>query len=197
MLCAANEMGVKSFPSLRGGERGGALAADPASETWIYRITSGATTGPGAGQRSRNGLAAEGYSLPHNLVFAARLLGLEGVFYCGRAWLGRLIVHRYPGAVSMAKGSGVSVRYDRAPPPANGQRVLRVVVSGGGLHWLLERPDGSVMDPGPGRDYPSLAGTLRANRYRDTGLCLLLEGSKPAGPVQMAAEPLSLASVER
>lgn len=172
LLTAAVELGVDTLPELKSLPPVPAWGLNKASEQWIYRISSGATTGPLQAVTSKN-IAAQGYSMPHNLMVAARLLGLDGTFYRGNTLTGRLVFMAYPEAANRAKGSGVGVRNGAAPPLQPHQRDLCIVITKDKqLHWVVKRPDGSFMDPGDGTDYVSKTSMRASTGYHDTGMHL-------------------------
>ena len=77
LLCAAKELGIKEIPVLKGSMsetfQDSKLELDNRCESDIYRITSGASLGANSSENLTNA----GYSMPHNLNLAIRLMGLE------------------------------------------------------------------------------------------------------------------------
>lgn len=191
LLCAAAELGVTAMPNIGSSMflNGQPLQVTNLCESAIYQISSGMTTGPPGSQPA--GMTSAGYSLPHNLAFAARLLGLRahvfltpGAFSTALGWL-------YPSCESKCRGAGVPV--SARHPPLMGPRVRRLRIVGVlkfvGLHYLLERPDGSFMDPADGVDYASLdaANNGWLKSYSDTGIVLDLSRPMMTAPVMRQA----------
>lgn len=160
LLCAALELGVTMLPSANSATI--PLAATDEIEHAIYRFTSGDTASE---------LRAGSYSPPDRIVLCARRLGLEGrISARNTAFSGRI-----------APAMGVAVQEscgrhrieiedsDSLPFVDFNARRLAIVVAGSeqSLHYVMVRPDGSVMDPGTGqnRRFPQLS---------DTGVSVIL-----------------------
>ena len=71
--------------------------------------------------------------------------------------------------------------------PANGQRLLKVMRVGDanskllatGLHYAMMRPDGTIMDPANGQNFPDIDILIAAQGangafYADTGVAILI-----------------------
>lgn len=187
LLCAAGELGVTRLPEIAGSMCSGqSLAANGACETSLYQITSGATTGRNPAGRD---LSKAGYSMPHNMVLAARLLGLDArVYMDGR--LAAAIAWAYPECRSITEQSGVRVLQTPPPPLDPNQRLLKVlgVMKVAGLHYVMQRPTGSYMDPNDGRDYDNFDEMNNSwlKSYADTGISILVSSSEQSASAQRA-----------
>ena len=156
LLCAAKELGVDKIPVLAGSgsEHLGidTLEMDNRCESDLYRITSGCTTV----RQGQSDLLQAGYSMPDNIVLAGRLLGLNmrvekspGLLVTGLSWL-------YPTIEDNLKGIDCPVD---PPGPELGNHEVKLeamaVSYAGlplGLHWVVNRADGSYMDPATGEN---------------------------------------------
>lgn len=73
-MCCAGELGITHFPNIPHSMLSGqTLTASNGCESALYQITSGSTMGKGPAPS----LGSAGYSMPQNIVFAARLLELK------------------------------------------------------------------------------------------------------------------------
>lgn len=189
LLCAAGELAIFHLPNLPGsmclGQR---IQPTGNCEAAIYQLTSGATTGS---RPVGAALHNAGYSMPHNIVFAARLMGLDGEIFMQNNWTSLLLRQFYPSAVNLSTGFGITINQQAAPAPGPNERVLRIVRPMViGLHYVLERPDGTFMDPGTGQNYPNFA----AMGYPDTGIAILI---RPRRVAPGTLRPLDVAGVGR
>lgn len=178
LLCAALELGVLHLPNLGGRNTGQPLRADYFSEAALYQITSGAVTG---GLVDNADLGKLGYSFPHNVAIAARELGLEVRIYMS-GMVASLLSTFYPKAEANCWRTGFRVIHAKAPPLKANQRALKVVTTFGiGLHYVMQRPDGTFMDPAEGDDFASFkAMNSWSKLYDDTHICLVLERGLPS-----------------
>jgi hypothetical protein len=126
----------------------------------------------------------------------APYVGLSASVFIDSTLVGLGLQLIYSSEVDRAKGLGVAV-HQRAPQrPGENERLLRVVRNGPdnwyipaiALHWIMERTDGSVMDPagpeggsgpGVGLESNTFAGLVDLRRrqgvsYIDTGVGILL-----------------------
>ncbi|OTA16336.1 type III secretion system effector IpaJ, cysteine protease [Xenorhabdus beddingii] len=184
LLCAALELGKDKMPRLDGmsmREYSGThteiqLDNSDKSELLLYEITSSAS--PGSPVQSSSIQA--GYSLPHNLIVAARLLELTVTVYLKPGMVYSLLSCYHSDIVNKLAGSGVEI--ERAAPPLllGNQRALEVlgVVQGGVFfHYVMRRPNGTYMDPGSGINYPNFD-QMNASwkNYIASGFIIVLQG---------------------
>jgi len=157
LLCAAKELGCTEVPVLKGSisEAVGiaTLELDNRCESDIYRLTSGGTLGPNPVAN----LADAGYSLPHNIILASRLLGLEPTLYMEPRFASKVLAYCYSNVVSHCQNSGVPINKLKSPQLQQNERDIQLLVSNlagipAGLHWVMTRPDGSFMDPATGKN---------------------------------------------
>lgn len=175
LLCAAIELGIQRMPSFQGSmySQGQPLAATARCELGIYQMTSGVTTG----SAPTNSINSAGYSYPHSIALAARVLGFSGVrVFMTPGFFATTLGVLYPRCESLCLGSGVPVSHQAPPLLRPDVRRLRIVgvFKGIGLHYVLERPDGTFMDPADGQDFPNLEATNNSwwKCYADTGICV-------------------------
>ncbi len=151
---------------------------DKGCENLIYAVTSGANGFPSA---------ANGYSLPSLIGKAARGLGLTTIAFVPPGILGVTLLRLYGNEESNAQANGTVLVRKEAPRPGSGQRLLKVMRVGDddswipatGLHYVMMRPDGSIMDPATGQNSPNLASLIQAQKtdrvfYADTGVAILI-----------------------
>jgi cysteine protease IpaJ len=178
LLCAAGEVGIAQLPDIPGSFcTGQALASTGACESALYQLTCGGTSGVGAHTAD---LANAGYSMPHSIVLAARLLGLTAEIFIDPGMFSGALVYAYSDCFAKCSGSGIAL-HRRARPELNAnQRSLNIVgvMKVAGLHYVMERPQADLrfMDPADGRDYPSfeLMNNSWSKCYADTGICIVL-----------------------
>ncbi|HSW05814.1 hypothetical protein [Aquabacterium sp.] len=163
LLCAAVELGVVQFPD------GLALTANVNSENRIYgQIGEGK---PGTA------LADRGYSMPGRIAAMARALGLGAEIYMPPGAYATLLSTFYASAVTQARGAGFAIIEHPTPPVVgDGYRDIKVmaVMKVVGLHYVLNRPNGSYMDPGDGLEAPNFEGINNSwlKSYADTGILI-------------------------
>lgn len=165
-----------------------ALACDAPTEQRIYSVANGGSGAPPHPQ--------SGYSLPSYIYEAAHAIGLDASAFVAESMVGSALRLLYGSEMTRAEGLGMVVH--RQPPrkPTQNERLMRVVRNGPdswympaiALHWILERPDGSIMEPagyqggsGPGTAWNvgSLDILLAARKsqgvaYFDTGVGIML-----------------------
>ncbi len=179
LLCAAAELGVQQLPDLpSAGCMGQTLEMNNNCEAAIYFITSGASTGS---RPVGMNLERSGYSMPHNLILAARVLGLKGTIYMPRSFYSISLGILYPKIEALCKGAAIPVHCIPCPPLKPDQRVLKIlsVLKIAGLHYVMLRPDNTYMDPADGITYTDFSSMNNSwlKSYTDTSICILLERS--------------------
>lgn len=183
LLVAAKELGIEHMPVLKGFYSeftGGRLALTNECESDLYKITSNSTSY----RDSCSNLADAGYSMPQGIVVACRILGMgcdvteeKNLFSKALSWL-------YPEVKAQCQAIGVQARegiredFDKYRLKAMAVSFIGLPV---GLHWVLQRPDGSFMDPGVGKNSLSFDGLVQNARsdfrfagYYDTGISIVL-----------------------
>lgn len=184
LMCAALELGVNTIPNkpavhpLWTGSHTIHERGDLTSEARIYAVTSGS---PGAPSNQ------SGYSLPSRIGFTAKELGLTTIAFVPRSIVGNLLLFLYGSEKIDAERVGMLLKREAAPRLADRQRLLRILRVGEasswrpstGLHYVMERPEGSIMDPAVGQNFPNLDMAIAAHRtngvsYQDTGLAILV-----------------------
>ena len=183
LLVAAKELGIEHMPVLTGFYSkltGGKLALTNECESDLYKITSNSTSY----RDSCCNLADAGYSMPQGIIVACWLLGINceltektNLFSKALSWL-------YPEVKAQCQAIGVQVREDMSDDV--GKYRLKAM-SGSfigmpvGLHWVLQRPDGSFMDPYVGKNslnFDELVQNARCDfrfaGYYDTGISIVL-----------------------
>ncbi|MFC0204857.1 hypothetical protein [Novosphingobium soli] len=175
LMCALDELGVTQYPEAvqwggGTGPGGGPFQANTQAEMRIY-----GQVGTGVSQR----LCDRGYSMPAQLAMMAHTFGLPlPTVYVTPGIYGTMLTTFYKNAMENAQALGIPVVQGARPPLQPWQRALRVVavMKVVGLHYVLERPDGSFMDPGDGQDFASFAqlNSSWLKSYADTGISILL-----------------------
>ncbi len=182
-MCAAIELGKTVIPVDTGVHSTwfAEKAMDAPSvgcENLIYACTSGA---------SGFATAASGYSMPSRIGKAARGLGLTTIAFVPPTILGTALLTLYGTEELDAKSIGTLTKRAAAPMPTEGQRLLKVMRVGDaksnlpatGLHYVMMRPDGTIMDPAVGQNFPDMDNLLAAQKavdayYADTGVAILI-----------------------
>lgn len=185
LLCAIIDLGYKSLPakpSIHPLWVGGAdLTAGPTkqAETMIYAITSGCDRCPDNGS---------GYSLPSGIAKVCQAINLKAQVYVPTSIVPSLLLLFYPNEMSQAASNGMDITRTAPPKPTGNQLLLRIVRVGEdkmlslnlGLHYVLERPNGWVMDPVLGWEHSSLDQLILFHQkmyrasYVDTEIGILL-----------------------
>lgn len=183
LMCAAVELGTTAVPqdtTVHAMWFAAQPMASPnlACENLIYAVTSGATG---------FATAASGYSLPSRIGKAARALGLTTIAFVPTSIIGTALLALYGTEELDAKSVGTLTVRKAAPLPTEGQRLLKVMRVGDatsklpatGLHYVMLRPDGTVMDPANGQNFPDMDILIAAQNaqdvfYADTGVAILI-----------------------
>ncbi|MHC6226196.1 hypothetical protein ACYU03_15730 [Pseudomonas sp. X10] len=178
LLCAAMELGVDRLPETGSRCTGQALQANYFCEAALYQITSGSVTG---GRVTQTDLTKLGYSFPHNVAIAARELGLDVKIYMS-GMIASALSTFYPDAEAKCVRAGFAILHCEPPALAANRRALKIVMTFGiGLHYVMQRPDGTFMDPGDGNDFSDFKKMNTWSKlYNDTGITLVLERPVPA-----------------
>ncbi|MEM9462981.1 MAG: hypothetical protein AAGF11_53060 [Myxococcota bacterium] len=182
LLCASMELGSTRLPQVANWPLwmlGADLDTNQTSEMAIYSVTSG--------EQGRPPGPDAGYSLPSYIFEAAQAMGRVAVAYVPYSLVGTMLTTLYASDLRRAQGMGMTVHRTEAPAPTANTRLLRVVRVGSnsmfqpalGLHYILQRPDGSVMDPALGIDTNGLASLSRFQdsqgaAYVDTGIGIMI-----------------------
>ncbi|ANC04061.1 hypothetical protein AB688_18895 [Pseudomonas putida] len=175
LLCAAAELGVTTMPNTGARSTGQALQANYFCEAALYQITSGSVTG-GRLDKEQADLSKLGYSFPHNVAIAARELGLDVKIYMS-GMIASALSTFYPDAETKCVRAGFPIIHSEPPALAANRRALKIVMTFGiGLHYVMQRPDGTYMDPGDGKDFADFKQMNLWNKcYNATGITLVLE----------------------
>ena len=184
LMCAALELGVNELPAnnvnfLWAGSRKLKKGPTKEAEIQIYSVTSG---------ENRIPTPVSGYSLPSKLAIVADILNLDMTVHLPPSLTSSILTFLYPGEIADAERAGVSVVRSAAPRLLTDQKRLRILRVGStglsiatGLHYVLERKDGSIMDPALGQNYTNFAelerllGTMAKTAYIDTGITVTVE----------------------
>mmetsp|Transcript_47822 Transcript_47822/g.116384 ORF Transcript_47822/g.116384 Transcript_47822/m.116384 type:complete len:273 (+) Transcript_47822:10-828(+) len=189
LLCAAIELGVPTISSSFGGPKrfddpydhkyeygyGTITAINRLNERGLYKHAK-ATYGRGG---------KVGMCYPDGLIRTAKVLGLDVTVYfepsrglrcltgrCG-IWDCGLIQNQ----LDWCEDNGITVvhqKYDLQSAGPN-DRIMKCLspLHCLSLHWVMIRPDGTVMDPHKGRNYDTLVKIKRMFFYNGTGLTLV------------------------
>jgi cysteine protease IpaJ len=188
LLCAALELGIREFSQTDRSvfsATGVTLSASNHAESTIVELTRST-------RNSGLGVVDAGHLYPHDFAVAARSLSLRGSLYLNpNAILATALGLYYRDSGKMALESGVPLFQSTPPDLRLNQRLLKVFLveqhvtrrmprAPRGLHYVLLRPDGSVMDPATGWDFDNLR-SMRPlldgiqGRYVDSGIAVLIE----------------------
>ena len=184
LLCAAYELGITQIPQndayllLQAGAT--PLALSQACETQLYQVTSN-----NPGNIHPQGW---GYSMPSQIVDCARMLGLQAWAVADRTWSVRGLKIGYSDELdqlrrmnALAEPGGAWWKSNHSSfSPVGHQRELKVLLGRGranfgGLHYIMVRPDGSVMEPGDGVDHASIQAAKTAVSMHGTGLSVFVQ----------------------
>lgn len=148
------------------------LRPDMTCESMIYSVTSGLNGRPPAPDT--------GYSLPSYIAECAAALGRRASVYLPPSVMTLGLVLSQPADVARALRRGVPLNFSAAPALNADQRLMRVMQVTGGLHYVLERDDGSVWDPALAQSFPDMpsliaAQAINGGNYSDTGIAVLIE----------------------
>lgn len=185
LMCAALELGINELPAnninfLWAGPRRLKKGPTKEAEIQIYSVTSGENKIP---------TMVSGYSLPSKLALAADILDLEMTVHLPPSVTSTILTTLYPSEIVDARNAGVNIVRSIPPRLILDQVRLRILRVGGagffniasGLHYVLERRNGSVMDPALGQNYANLdelqrlLRTMAKTAYVDTGITVTLE----------------------
>ena len=163
LLCLAKELGVTNIPAFDGSfakkNNKDVLLINKTSEIDLYTITSNGMTG----EKAHKDFRQYKYSLPDGVATAARMMNLNVQVYQQTKFITPLLNSLYNDAKKRVEGSNIKIQ-DAKPALKPHERAMIAVIKmknglPGDLHWLMLRPDGSVMDPALGeniRDLKSL-----------------------------------------
>lgn len=190
LLVAALEMGVMHIPAHPnpgiyytwvGNPR--VLANDLECETILYQVT---------GQNGALGGNPNdwGYSMPSGIVRCARLLGMQAWVIAHRTWTVRGLKIAYRQELDVLRAMGALVSQDGSwwrtnrstTAPVMHQFELKVLFGRtraniGALHYVMVRPNHTVMEPGNGIDYPNINAAKTAVQMNGTGLSVFVQRS--------------------
>jgi len=171
LMCAAKELGIDNLPNVPPWDPTTPIPT-PACERSIFQFTGSGEPTLAIGDR--------GYSMPAKLAIVALTLGLKNpTIYMRPGFYATMLSTFYKSAIKDAENSRLAIKNEVAPPLEQWQRALKVmaVMKVVGLHWVMERPDGTFMDPGDGQDFANFA-ALQApfqKSYADTGITLVVD----------------------
>src|SRR5262245_59926223 len=116
--------------------------------------------------------------MPAKLGLVARTLGLNNpTVYMRQGFYATMLSKFYTSALQDARDSGLPLVEREMPALKQYQRALKVmaVMKIAGLHYVMQRPDGSYMDPGDGENHDSFAALNNSwlKSYADTGIALV------------------------
>ncbi len=181
LLCGAYELGINQIPQnpryilLQAGPT--PLELTQACETQIYQVTS----------NNPNNINPDGwsYSMPSQIVICARMLGLTAWATAYRTWSVRGLKIGYNNELNALRAlnaldepGGSWWKSNRSfRNPIGDQRELRVLLERKhfGMHYVMIRPDGTVMEPGAGVDYGSIQAAKVAIDMHGTGLSVFIQ----------------------
>jgi hypothetical protein len=185
LLCVAKELGIEKIPALIGSmsESLGCdtLELDNRCESDIYTITSG----NGTQRRHHDNLMSAGYSMPDGIVTAGRLLGLKMTVEEAPNVFSKVLSWLYPEAKSRLPSMGCTVAHGPNALETGQAKIEAMAVTlvglPVGLHWVVQRSDGSYMDPATGKNHKGFselnAGAKQAGHgvlgYRQTGISII------------------------
>lgn len=116
------------------------------------------------------------YSMPGRIASVAGYAGLDAQIYLDGCCCVPLLKRGYPQAINEAADLGYDPIY--GPPGAleeNQRRLFVCVTAGGGLHYIMERPDASFMDPADGEDITWIRWKFKF-QYAETGVSVVVTG---------------------
>jgi hypothetical protein len=179
LLCAAEELGIAVIPQnlnyvlLAAGPTN--LVLNQACESQLYQVTSNNPVNVNP--------HAWGYSMPSQVVACARMLGLQAWAVADATWSVRALKILYSNELSALRAMNALVEPGGSRSsfrPVGHQRVLKVLLDRsranfGGMHFVMVRPDGSVMEPGAGEDHASIENAKTAVNMHGTGLSVFVQ----------------------
>lgn len=172
LLCAAHELGVANIPAYEPALLWAMqvpLALDNACEARLYQVCCNQLDGANP--------ANWGYSMPSKVIFCAQLLGLEAWAVAHDTWTIGALKLVYGVELERLRQMGALVeigsrRSTFAPGP--NERELKVLTAWGALHYVMVRPDGTVMEPGQGQNHPNVTAAKNTIHMRGTGLSVFV-----------------------
>ncbi|MEG0281449.1 MAG: hypothetical protein RR510_17245 [Morganella sp. (in: enterobacteria)] len=175
LLCAAIELGVNKMPVFKGSlsdiTGNDALELNNICESDLYQLTC-SNHNP---LTHSSDISQAGYSMPENIVTAARICGLNTHVVEDNIFFSKALSFIYPHVKEVLNGIGCEIRHADIPLNLNQRKLEAVAVSFAGipvgLHWVLCRPDGSYMDPGTGKNSPDFAGAEIEMKQYNSKFC--------------------------
>lgn len=181
LLCAAQELGVAQIPQnaayvlLAAGPT--QLALTRACEKMLYQVTS---NNPGTVNAD-----GWGYSMPSRVVACARMLGLTAWAVADQTWTVRglkmgfrdeLAALRAMNALAEPGGSWWRSNHSTFRPVGH-QRELKILLgrNNGALHYVMVRPNGTVMEPGAGVDHDTIPVAKTSVGMHGTGMSVYVQ----------------------
>ncbi len=185
LLCAAIDLGITELPAAPNIHPlwvgGCQLNNGPTkqAETMIYALTSGTKGAPSN---------ASGYSIPSNIAKACQALGISATAYVPQGLVANFLLLAYPNELANAQANNMDIVRTAPPRPIGTQILLRIVRVGEdkligintGLHYVLERPNGWIMDPAIGWEHTSFKQLqtyhqkMKKVSYIDSGIGIML-----------------------
>lgn len=176
LLCAAMELGINAFPGNFpvAAARGSPLLNNPFCERFIYQnLTNGVGPNPNTW----------GYSMPSGIVICARNLGLVNTYVIGYStWSVLGVQFIYRNEMNTLNNMQVLQRNaagHSTQTPINTERELKVLLGRGGanlggMHYVMVRPDLTVMEPARGVNDINIGTTKAAINMHGTGLSIMV-----------------------
>ncbi|WP_458737038.1 hypothetical protein [Pseudomonas chlororaphis] len=161
LLCVAKELGIEKIPVLAGSISEtlecDTLEMDNRCESDIYMITSDNS----AQRKHCDNLMDAGYSMPDGIVTAGRLLGLKMTVEEDPGFFSKALSWFYPDTKSRLSSIGCAVVHAADAPVVDQAKIEAMAVSFAGLpvglHWVVQRSDGSYMDPATGKNHKNFS----------------------------------------
>ncbi|HEX8613838.1 MAG TPA: hypothetical protein VF800_21390 [Telluria sp.] len=183
LLCAAYELELDHIP--QNGDYSLwehdsiPLALTTACEDRLYQVTSD--------NPSDENPASWGYSMPSGIVKCARMLGLAARVIAEPTWTVRALKFQYPEEINKLHQIAALKEplyrcffgnHSRIQPHGD-ERELRVLLSWqwatlGQMHYVMIRPDGSVMEPGEGLPFANVRVAKTEVQKHGTGLSVFV-----------------------
>ena len=188
LLCAAKELGVQKMPLFKGSfcaKQGvDTLELDTRCESDLFMIT-GNCMGDKKGQAK---LEKAGYSMPDQIVLAGRQLGLFMRVEKNQSLIANTLSGLYPKIEAELNAMGCPVVPPMYSLKFNEIRLEALAGSFVGvpftLHWVMQRPDGSYMDPRTGENYQDFSALKKGAKqninkwvsYYQSGISIVVTG---------------------
>ncbi len=168
---AARELGIKNFPDNNIHLFDGQSIFSSSAEEAIYGVTGNLLN------ESKESRLIEphqgGGAYPANILKCARLLGLNGRFYCSSLMTRIYMNIKYKKEWNEAKTCS-SVNYYSPPELHNCERLIILLRKGSDYHFIMQRPDKTCYDPGTGNSYITLKEYSTAEKWKPTGVSILV-----------------------